>query len=232
MASRRAKSRDSWIRGWLAALIALAATGASATSACAAPTPPRQTPPPQTEPAAQTRDADAAPQVDRARAEKLYAKGYEEAEAGKKDLAAGKAESAKKKFGKALHKLYEATMLDPGHYQAWNMVGFCARKTGDLKRAFAAYEKCLAIEPEYAEAHEYLGEAYLASGNIPKAKEQLNWLRSRNSDEAGELAEKIDAATNRDPAAAKEPVVPGGDAAPADSAADGSAAPADSAEAK
>jgi hypothetical protein len=31
-----------------------------------------------------------------------------------------------------------------------------------LKRAFAAYEKCLSIQPDYDEAHEYLGEAYIS----------------------------------------------------------------------
>jgi Flp pilus assembly protein TadD len=132
---------------------------------------------------------------DRASAEQLYTKGYDETEEAKKELASGKADSAKKKFGKALKKFEHAVELDPKYYQAWNMVGFCSRKSGDLKRAFDAYMKCLAIEPEYAEAHEYLGEAYLMSGDVAKAKEQLAWLRSRKSDEADELAEKIEGAT-------------------------------------
>jgi Tfp pilus assembly protein PilF len=129
----------------------------------------------------------------RADAEKIYAKGWELAEEAKKELAAGKSDSAKKRFGKALKKFNEATELDPSYYQAWNMVGFCSRKSGDLKRAFAAYQKCLEIEPEYAEAHEYLGEAYLMSGDTARAKEQLAWLRSRKSEEAEELAEKVEA---------------------------------------
>jgi Tfp pilus assembly protein PilF len=71
------------------------------------------------------------------------------------------------------------------------MLGYCARKTGDLKRAFDAYQKCLTINPEYEEAHEYLGEAYVMAGNLAKAKEQLAWLKSRKSEEAEELEEAI-----------------------------------------
>ena len=140
-------------------------------------------------------DRDASPGIVRAEAESHYRKGYEEVEKAKKALGKGKAEDAKKKFGKALGKFEYATELDPNYYQAWNMVGYCARQQGDLKRAFAAYSKCLALEPEYEEAHEYLGEAYVMSGEIAKAKEQLAWLRSRDSKEAAELAARIDAAT-------------------------------------
>jgi Flp pilus assembly protein TadD len=128
----------------------------------------------------------------RADAEKAYAKGWEISEDAKKELAAGKSDSAKKKFGKALKRFKEATDYDPSYFEAWNMVGFCSRKSGDLKGSFAAYMKCLEIEPEYAQAHEYLGEAYLMTGDLAKAKEQLMWLVARKSEQAGELATKIE----------------------------------------
>ena len=35
------------------------------------------------------------------------------------------------------------------------------------------YEKALAIDPKHRGAHEYIGEAYLTLGNLPKAKEHL-----------------------------------------------------------
>jgi Tfp pilus assembly protein PilF len=128
----------------------------------------------------------------RADAEKSYTKGWEISEDAKKQLAAGKKDDAKKKFGKALKKFREATDYDPKYFEAWNMVGFCSRKSGDLKGSFEAYHKCLEIEPEYAQAHEYLGEAYLMTGDVAKAKEQLLWLVSRKSQQAGELATKIE----------------------------------------
>jgi tetratricopeptide (TPR) repeat protein len=173
-------------------------------TASPSPPPPKTTSPPQEMPAGEQPPAENASQqasLVRAEAEKLYRKGFEESEAAKKDLAGGKGDAAKKKFAKALKKFERAVELDPTYYQSWNMVGFCSRKGGDLKRAFDAYLKCLTIEPEYAEAHEYLGEAYVMSGDLAKAKEQLAWLKSRNSDEAGELAESIEAAEKGAPPA-------------------------------
>lgn len=185
------------------AMLALPALPSGARASGSAPSPPRQTPPPEAQPASLGTPGDSTAQPGRADAEKVYAKGWEISEDAKKEAAAGKAASAKKKFGKALKKFQEAADTDPTYFEAWNMVGFCARKSGDLKRSFAAYGKCLLIEPEYAPAHEYLGEAYLMSGDLGKAQEQLQWLVSRKSDEAGELARKIEAFQKGGPEAAQ-----------------------------
>jgi Tfp pilus assembly protein PilF len=173
----------------LASSLVFAANGHAAGTA---PQPPKQAPQEIT-PTSLGTPADSTALRGRAEAEKAYAKGWGMVEEAKKELAAGKTDAAKKRFGKALKKFDEATRIVPSYYQAWNMVGFCSRRSGDLNRAFGAYQKCLSIEPEYAEAHEYLGEAYLVSGDRAKAKEQLAWLRSRKSGEADELAEKIEA---------------------------------------
>jgi len=179
------------LAGSVLALFALAPLALGSGSAPSPP--PRQEPPPsEASPAGFGKAADSTVVPGRADAEKAYAKGWEISEDAKKDLAAGKADSAKKKFGKALKKFKDAVDTDPTYFEAWNMVGFCSRKSGDLKRSFEAYEKCLLIQPEYAQAHEYLGEAYLMSGDLAKAKEQLLWLVSRKSEQAGELATKID----------------------------------------
>jgi Tfp pilus assembly protein PilF len=127
-------------------------------------------------------------------AQKLYAKGFDLAQEAKRDLAAGKDDAARKKLEKALKKFQDAVKKDPKYYQAWNMIGYCSRKTGDLKGAFSAYQTCLSINPDYEEAHEYLGEAYVQSGDLDRANAELTWLQSRNSDEAGELAEAIESA--------------------------------------
>jgi tetratricopeptide (TPR) repeat protein len=129
-----------------------------------------------------------------ARVIQLYRKGFYLTLEGKADLKAGKEKDAKKKFEKALKIFDQVTKLDPTHYESWNMVGFTARKTGDLKRAFPAYEKAIALNPEYEEAHEYLGEAYIMAGNMAKAKEQLAWLKAKGGEEAAELEEAIQAA--------------------------------------
>ena len=165
------------------------ASGSSASGS--APSTPK--PPPPSEATSFGKSADSTAVPGRADAEKSYAKGWEMVGEAKKELTDGKADSAKKRFGKALKKFREAVEIDPSYYQGWNMVGYCSRKSGDLKGAFVAYRKCLEIEPEYAEAHEYLGEAYLMSGDVAKAKEQLLWLVSRKSDLSGELIQKIEA---------------------------------------
>src|SRR5258705_3068420 len=178
-----------------AALSILAALALSsvAHAAGSSPVPQKQIPAREAAPSSFGKGADSTVVPGRADAAKVYAKAWGISEDAKKDLASGKADSAKKRFGKALKKFQEAADMDPAYYEAWNMVGYCSRKSGDLKRSFAAYEKCLLIEPEYAQAHEYLGEAYLMSGDLAKAKEQLLWLVSRKSDQAGELATKIEA---------------------------------------
>ena len=152
----------------------------------------------------------------RAEAEKLYAKGYDLSEEAKELAKAGKTGDAKKKYEKALKQFQGAVERDDAYYQAWNMVGYCSRKSGDLKKAFAAYNKCLSIQPDYDEAHEYLGEAYLQSGDLANAKVQLAWLQAHGSDEAEELAEAIaKASPGAVPAAASSTTPAAGDSASA-----------------
>lgn len=131
---------------------------------------------------------------ERRRAEELYAKGYEEAHhAGDLD-ASGKTKDARKEFERALNRFEEAVRLDDRYFEAWNMIGYCARRTGDLKRSFDAYDRCLALSPDYEPAHEYRGEAYLMSGEIEKAKTELAWLRDRKSAQAEILEAAIETA--------------------------------------
>jgi tetratricopeptide (TPR) repeat protein len=189
-----------WCRAALGATFILALVAATAWASGSAPSPPpRQVPPPSEMPAAdQNQPPDSMKaRAARADAEALYAKGYAEVQEGKKLKKDGKAGDAKKKFGKAIKKFEGIVERDPAYYEAWNMLGYCARNLGDLKRAFSAYEKCLSIKPDYDEAHEYLGEAYLQSGDLAKAKVELAWLRANDSDEADELAERIDEAVKK-----------------------------------
>lgn len=119
----------------------------------------------------------------RAEAERLYAQAYEEVARARKDLADGKVKNAEKKFSKALDWSESATSLDPEYAEAWNMVGYSARKLGKYDKAFAAYDKCLALKPDYAPAREYLGEAWLDKGDAAKAREQLARLEELKAEE-------------------------------------------------
>lgn len=138
--------------------------------------------------------ADSTVSAARAEAEKVYAQGWDISEQAKKDEKAGKTDSAAKKFCKARKKYEVAASIDSTYYQAWNMIGYCARHCGDLSASMNAYMKCLAINPDYEEMHEYLGELYIQMGDLEKARAQLAWLEERKSAEAKDLAEKIEAA--------------------------------------
>ena len=56
---------------------------------------------------------------------------------------------------------------------AYNWLAYAIRKNGDPAKSIAVYERALALDPKHRGAHEYIGEAYLALDNLPKAKEHL-----------------------------------------------------------
>jgi len=161
----------------------------------------------------------------RQEAERLYADAYDEIAKAKKDLEEGKAKNAEKKFKKALDRGERAVDHDPKYHEAWNLIGYAARKLKRYDRALAAYEKCLALKPDYAPAREYLGEAYLELGKPDQAREQLAWLErsAAASAEAGELKKAIAAHEGAHAAAAADSIKAAG-GSPADST---RAAPAD-----
>lgn len=59
------------------------------------------------------------------------------------------------------------------HADVYNLLGFSLRKNGDFKTALTYYTKALEFDPNHKAAREYLGELYVETGNLAKAKEQL-----------------------------------------------------------
>ena len=55
----------------------------------------------------------------------------------------------------------------------YNLLGFTARKSGNLKAAGEYYERALEINPKHIQALEYQGELYLQLGDIDQAKRNL-----------------------------------------------------------
>ncbi len=55
----------------------------------------------------------------------------------------------------------------------YNLLGYTARKSGNLKSAGEYYERALEINPEHIQALEYQGELFLQLGKIDQAKENL-----------------------------------------------------------
>ena len=161
-------------------------------------------PPPAPPPSSQTQTPPSEKSSARGEAEKLYAQAYEEIGRAKQDVSDGKVKNAEKRFKKALGWGEQATDLDPEYHEAWNLVGYSARKLGDYDKAFAAYDKCLAIKSDYAPAREYLGEAWLEKGDAKKAREQLVLLQKFGAtDDAKTLQTAIDAYESAHPELAK-----------------------------
>ena len=60
----------------------------------------------------------------------------------------------------------------------YNLLGFTARKSGDLNSAAEYYRKALEINPKHIQALEYQGELYLQQGEIEKAKKNLEKIKT------------------------------------------------------
>jgi tetratricopeptide (TPR) repeat protein len=81
------------------------------------------------------------------------------------------------KYGEALALL--ATVESKENPRALNAMGFATRKLGNVDGALPYYARALALEPNYVQAREYLGEAYLAKGDLASAHEQLGEIERR-----------------------------------------------------
>jgi Flp pilus assembly protein TadD len=93
------------------------------------------------------------------------------------DAIAGKKAVEAKDWKRAAELLTKAAAADPKNADVQNWLGFAQRKQGNLDAAFAAYDKALKLNPRHKAAHEYIGEAYLMSGQLPQAEQHLAELQ-------------------------------------------------------
>src|SRR5262249_11746852 len=77
------------------------------------------------------------------------------------------------KYSAAIPLLQGVVARDSRNADAYNWLAYATRKSGDPAGAVPIYEKALAIDPKHRGAHEYVGEAYLQLGDLPKAKQHL-----------------------------------------------------------
>jgi Flp pilus assembly protein TadD len=68
-----------------------------------------------------------------------------------------------------------ALASDPGNADLHNLYAYSLRKGAnpDMDLVFKHYNEALRLDPKHRGAQEYIGEAYLMVGNLPKAKEHL-----------------------------------------------------------
>jgi tetratricopeptide (TPR) repeat protein len=81
-------------------------------------------------------------------------------------------------YQRALGSLQKVVQADPRNADAWNYIGFSQRNLHHFDESLAAYQKALAINPDHRGANEYLGELYLKTGDLEKARAQLSKLQS------------------------------------------------------
>ena len=98
-----------------------------------------------------------------------------------------KPDKAKKLYSSAFKKLKDAHMKDKKNPDILNYMGFTSRKTGNFDKAEEYYLKGLSIDPKHNGINEYLGELYVQTNRIDKAKERLDVLKNCNCKEYEEL---------------------------------------------
>jgi len=71
--------------------------------------------------------------------------------------------------------LRDAVARNPQDADFHNLYAYSMRKGPNpaMDLVFRHYNEALRLDPKHRAAHEYLGEAYLMTGNVPKAKEHL-----------------------------------------------------------
>ena len=79
-------------------------------------------------------------------------------------------------YNKAVKLFNKVVATKPTDADAWNYLGFSNRKLKKFDLALSAYQKALSIDPKHRGANEYLGELYLQTDDLAKAKERLKKL--------------------------------------------------------
>ena len=114
------------------------------------------------------------------------------------DLTSVRAKIKAKDFKGALAEL--TPMLETHqHADVYNLMGFSLRKTGDYKQAYTFYRKALEFDPAHKSALEYLGELYVETGQIDKAKENVALLKMLCPNGCEELADLEEAVAKAAP---------------------------------
>ncbi|MFQ5525828.1 MAG: tetratricopeptide repeat protein [Thermoanaerobaculia bacterium] len=96
-------------------------------------------------------------------------------------------------FEKMIAPLEKAVKNKPDYYEAYSSLGYALRRTGDYEASLAAYDRSLALNPNYPEAIEYRAEAYLALNRPEDAKAAYLRLKLFNAEKADELLEAFHA---------------------------------------
>jgi tetratricopeptide (TPR) repeat protein len=79
-------------------------------------------------------------------------------------------DQARESYREAAVAQGKALKLKLDYHQAANELGYALRRSGSPRKAIGAYNLALSIKPDFMEAIEYRGEAYLALGMLDEAR--------------------------------------------------------------
>lgn len=146
-------------------------------------------------------DPDSATKAERA-AQRAHASGRKNLEKATDSLAEARTQTdpgdraklekkARKEFERAVENLERAVKKMPGLYAAHSDLGFALRSLGRYDEALAAYGEALQLEPGYAPAIEYRGEAYLELGQLDAAARAYQALAHSSPELAAQLLDAM-----------------------------------------
>ena len=98
----------------------------------------------------------------------------------------GKLLATESEYDWALEVLALITKQDDA--KVLNYIGYSNRKAGRLETGIEAYKKALALDPDYVQAREYLGEAYILAGKKDLAMAELAEIKTRKGSDCPEYA--------------------------------------------
>jgi Flp pilus assembly protein TadD len=104
------------------------------------------------------------------------------------DLASVRTKIKAKDFKGAIAEL-TPMLTTHQHADVYNLMGFSLRKVGDTKQAYTFYRKALEFDPEHKGALEYLGELYVETGQVDKARDNVTLLKKLCPSGCEELAD-------------------------------------------
>jgi Flp pilus assembly protein TadD len=93
--------------------------------------------------------------------------------AGDPDYGNAKAMIEAKNYGAAIPLLQQVVAKNPKNADAYNLLGFATRKSGNPQGSLQYYTTALQIDPKHLGANEYIGEAYLMLGQVQQAEQHL-----------------------------------------------------------
>ena len=93
--------------------------------------------------------------------------------AGDSSYSRAKAMIEAKDYKGALPLLQQVVAKEPKNADAYNLMGYATRKSGDPNGSLQFYTQALQIDPKHLGAHEYIGEAYLMLDQLQQAEQHL-----------------------------------------------------------